>query len=328
MRTAFGDGKLVDALDGDDTASFRYKVELPFGVGFMRPSAIAHIIPSSDTCQYMREDGVMKPLELNIDTIENSPRLEPGSRLLFATEKIYIFLRLYLLMITILNNAKDQLTALKDEIQLENTPSKSDSDDAMIVDDNASETKPNRDTDYHGYYGLIRLLKDYILEEDVEFKTFETLCRSITREKVHEVATLPKLVEKCADALLKVVKEDLLLPLFDLCQINDICPISQRSHSLAVSEEACYRIQFKPLTISDIEEDEIYFSYLPKESELLTSPPAPVGDDKSIDSQAQTENISSLSKEEKNNGDMDMEEDANPADDDSSQHLNKRMRVK
>ena len=51
----------------------------------------------------------------------------------------------------------------------------------------------------------------------IEAKDFESYCRRVSKEKVHQMAVLPKLIDKCADALLNVAKEDALLRIFDYC---------------------------------------------------------------------------------------------------------------
>ena len=106
---------------------------------------------------------------------------------MFATEKIYIFLRLYTLFVLILTEAKQSL-------------------------------------DNKTFYQILQLLKSYKAEE-ISFKMYEMKCRSLSPSLVCKLAALPRLLEKCTDFMLKVVKEDALLSLYDLSQFCSLVRI-------------------------------------------------------------------------------------------------------
>ena len=84
----------------------------------------------------------------------------------------------------------------------------------ILLDSNRKNTKK-----YLGYCGVVTTLKDCV-KRFLDFKTFETYCRTMSKEKVHELAALPRLMEKCADALVKASREDMALSLFDLSQMK------------------------------------------------------------------------------------------------------------
>ena len=55
---------------------------------------------------------------------------------------------------------------------------------------------------------------------------FEALGHMVSKEKVHQIAVLPKLIECCVDSLVKVAEEDTLLHLYDFCQYSDVDPVA------------------------------------------------------------------------------------------------------
>lgn len=173
---------------------------------------------------------------------EISKKLEPSCRLVFGTEKVYIFMRLYCALLSLFQSIKQNIDS-------------SGSGDMEIDGISAS-----------CYHDFVSTLKDYI-NEDILFKTYELNCRSVTKVKVYELSAIPRLIEKCADALVKVAKEDKLLGLFDFYQLQHLNPVLQRSQSLDFTREAVYRIQHNP------NDGAVYFSYLPAEKYLRTTAP-------------------------------------------------------
>merc|ERR1740139_933491 len=182
-------------------------------------------------------------------------------RLTFGTEKVYLFMRLYCMLITMLNSAKEHLDSIAPSPEKDNAHFwRSDSSDKMDIDEDDGESKERKETCI-GYRGLISSLQ----EVDLDFKSFEVRCRRISKDKVFLFAALPRLLEKCADALVKVSREDVILPLFDISQCKHVDPLLQRKQSLDVTGDASYRIQYHPL------EGLIHFAYLPKEVDFPTS---------------------------------------------------------
>ncbi len=202
VKTAFGNGRILSLTEAGSTAGARYKVELPFGTGHIRPSSIVHHLPPSEKVQYARIGGFMELIEAADEPMdgEQVKRLEPSCRLVFGTEKVYIFMRLYCAILALFDSIKQNISNVE----------RSD----MDIDEGKGKEKST-----FGYRGFISTLKDYI-NEDIQFKTYELKCRSLTKQKPYELSAVPRLIEKCADALVKVAKEDKLLGLFDFHQLK------------------------------------------------------------------------------------------------------------
>ena len=177
----------------------RYKIKYAYGIGYIRPYAITH-------------------------------PLHKQHQVIFATEKIYIFLRLYSLLILILSEAK---------LALEDTKT---------------------------YHQILALLKSYKLEE-ISFKVYEMKCRTLSPSLVCKLAALPRLVEKCCDFFYKLVKEDVLLRLYDLSHFCSLDLTLLRTMSLDVTSEASYRIQYSP------EEGKLCFMFLNFDTDMVVATP-------------------------------------------------------
>eukprot|EP00957_Ditylum_brightwellii_P139840 10655543-Ditylum_brightwellii.AAC.1 len=50
-------------IEGNPSSTLRYKVKLPYGAAYLRPSAIIHILPSTSKAQYARSGGFMEFVE-------------------------------------------------------------------------------------------------------------------------------------------------------------------------------------------------------------------------------------------------------------------------
>jgi hypothetical protein len=120
-------------------------------------------------------------------------------------------------LVSLLQSGKDHLEKVSNSSDNQNgdgsTPMEIDSDETRQIHDSKQKTPL--------FLSLISNLKEYI-NEDIEFKSYEMSCRTMCKEHVHELAALPRLVEKCADALVKVAREDVLLSLYDYSQIKDM----------------------------------------------------------------------------------------------------------
>ena len=186
----------------------------------------------------------MELLKNNDEPMDGEKHELPSScRLVFGTEKVYIFMRLYCALLSLFDSAKQNMESDVDE---------------MEVDDANSSGQS-------GYHGFLSTLKE-LINEDIEFKAYDLRCRNITQKKCHELSAIPRLIEKCADALVKVAREDKLLGLFDFYQLKTMDPVLQRAHSLSIAEDASFRIQYMPT------DGCVKFCYLPMEKDMLISP--------------------------------------------------------
>ncbi len=190
IRTVYGDGTITAILEGSTHVGFRYKVQMTHGaIAYIRPNAIVHLLPTDVGPYYARNTrangGFMEFVDLPESSTSNPAKLSKNAcQLLFGTDKMYVWLRLYSLLVKLL--------------------------------DISFQTDKKKVSD------IQQALMEYIKNEKVDSKTFETTCRSISSTNVHELAVLPRLLEKCTDAWMKVAKEDVLLPLYDFSQIQHL----------------------------------------------------------------------------------------------------------
>jgi hypothetical protein len=101
-----------------------------------------------------------------------------------------------------------------------------------------------------------------VVSNEISPRDFEALGRKVAKAKVHQIAALPKLVERCVHALVKVAEEDTLLQLYDFCHFENLDPVLCRKQCLSIVPDAEYRIQF------DRSAERIFFGYLPRDQKL------------------------------------------------------------
>ena len=225
--------------------------------------------------------------------------LDPSFKIVFGTEKIYVCLRLYSHLVSILGMAQDLLgegvhpkSKSKDEskvggasamasspapvstsmspmqaAQVQTVPSTSPTpagESVRKTDETEDDFKEERPK-YTGYSGLFAVLKDY-LSGGLTYAAYEMWCRTLSKEKVTMFASIPRLLDRIADILVKIAREDSLARLFDLSrakQMND--PVVLRTQSFNVCSDAAYRIQYRS------SDGYISFTFLPTDVDLLTA---------------------------------------------------------
>mmetsp|Transcript_16739 Transcript_16739/g.23631 ORF Transcript_16739/g.23631 Transcript_16739/m.23631 type:complete len:1356 (-) Transcript_16739:98-4165(-) len=235
VRTAFGDGKIVSVIEGNPAAALRYKIRLPFGIAYVRPSGIIHGLSSTDKTGFVRSGDKMESMDVPEES--EAKKLAQSCEILFATEHMYVFMRLYCLLVSILSDTRDDIHQLEQKLGRKE----------------------------FNYAGVVTSLHQ-LISRDIESKAYESYCRKATKGKVYQVAALPKLVKACADALMKVARENKVLSCYDISQLKEMDPIHLREQSLNVAEHASYRIQY------DCVDKFIYFCYLPSDADLLLTP--------------------------------------------------------
>lgn len=168
---------------------------------------------------------------------ESNTRLDSKYQLLFATEKTYQFLRLYLLLCLLLSDCREHCFAVP--------PSDDPSDSYITQLQKSSKKRKRRKTRKLTYSAMLVNLKRVIVH-DMTSRDFESFTRKVSKAKVYVMAALPSLIERCVDALVKVAEEDTLLHLYDYCQSKKggIDPVVVRNHCLAIVPDAYFRIQF------------------------------------------------------------------------------------
>jgi hypothetical protein len=201
-------------MEGNPSLACRYRVRLPFGVAAVRPSAILHAIGQADGGVVVRRDGLMVREEATPATGEgiHNDKLNAKFQLMFATESVYVFMRLYCLLVSLLTDTREYLKVF---------PPRQDPADARYVPTPMREERNAIPQPAADFPGAVSMLEKVICRK-VEVKDFESYCRRVSREKVHQLAVLPKLIDKCTDALLNVIKENVLLHIFDYCLSREL----------------------------------------------------------------------------------------------------------
>ncbi|KAG7369838.1 paired amphipathic helix repeat-containing protein [Nitzschia inconspicua] len=259
VQTALGVGTIQAFLNTD--AGPRYRVKLPFGSAVLQPYAILHNVDARDGSKYLRRDEEMVKESNGGRNGDTSVTVDQKFKVLFGSDNIYLFLRLYAFLVSLLDEVQEYLQANPtafDPSQAYYNPIKSGSGDTMMQKVSKLD-----------YVSVISNLRK-VIDKATTPKEFETFCRRVNRDIVYKMAALPRLVEKCGDMMIKVSEEELLPRLFDLCQYTGQNPVSLRNACLVISSDVSYRIQYNTTN------GRLYFSYLPGGEELST---VPVGDD-------------------------------------------------
>ena len=314
IRTAYGDGivKNLRSLTSEDGCA--YTVTLSYGVAYVCQSVIFHTIPvplTSNEKNFVRLNGKFNAIEDKLD-VEDAAHVKSGCLAIFGTEKLYLFLRLYCVLVRILAEGNACLsrsnTYASPATQSTNgseVPSEEKTNEVKGRGAIASAVLQPGSADrvgqhYRGYAGLIAALKDN-LKGKMNSKAFETCCRLLSRDNVFKLALLPRILEKCADSLLKVVEEDAYPSLLDYARIPQMDISLLRSLSLEVTDDATYRIQYDPAAQS------MMCCYLPKDALLVVTPKnltSSAGDDMDADGDDEAEDtnlaVDEVQKEEEN----------------------------
>ena len=163
-----------------------------------------------------------------------SPKLDPKYQLLFGTEITYQFFRLYMLLCSLLSNIHDHVKKFP--------PLDNPADLWVHVNNNGTASK--RKSPKLNYTSMQIALRK-VIKKEMNGRDFEAFARSISRDKVHQIAVLPVLIDRCVERLVKLAEEDTLLQLYDYCHGGgtNIDPAAVKSQCQAVAPDAFYRIQ-------------------------------------------------------------------------------------
>lgn len=212
VQTCYCNGVIVSKIAPSNNVGLRYKVKLGYGTGYLRPSAIVHILPATNLDQRMvRRNGAMERASLlsgSEDGVENR------CYRMFGTEQIYTLMRIYSYLVYVLSNTQSFL--LSEEGQLKETQTTTGIGSSF---EKKSESNEKNIAARHDYAGLILVLKKLIAGE-IDIQAYESFCRKTAKDRVYQLIALPRLIDRCAEALIKVAKEDKVLPLYDLAQLN------------------------------------------------------------------------------------------------------------
>lgn len=164
------DGEILSVQGGNDPKTVRYLVKFPFGAGLVRANAILEVISPKDATAPVNVDDLHKNLE------------DPDDKILFGTTSMYISLRLFICLATVLCKLNESIT----------------------------------DSEYNT---LVTLATKQGSDDTVEF---ETQCRKIagTLPELHMFLNIPHLVKRCAEAFSHLAKEDESITLAHLSQLQ------------------------------------------------------------------------------------------------------------
>lgn len=250
-----------------------YRVKLAFGIAHLSPSAILHSIPSKET-PYVRRDGNMVRdtvlLESSSSSTSSSSKkvIDDKYEQLFGTESIYLFLRKYLLLCSILKDIREHVDTFGP------------SGDPSVEYWSPTSRHPAKKDGVHArldYSALFTAALKFFSAgnptDDVGSKELERVGRMVCKDKLFLVAALPMLVDRCVQAMVDTAHEDVILSLYDYCQYRQsVDPVSVRTHCFSLAPTAVYRIQY------DTVGGAMHFNYLPRNVELAVTPPTAVAD--------------------------------------------------
>lgn len=287
VKTAFGDGTILAFLPGNETQGPQYRVRLPFGIAFLNPSSIAHGL-QQEGVKYVRREGQMVKESTSAQADETIATLDKKFKLLFGSNSIYCFMRLYSALISLLDEIETYLRV---------NPAMSSPAESYYNPMKSQDEKKEPKLDFSSMISSLQK----VVSKKLTSKDFESFCRLLSTEMVHKMAALPKLVADCADMLVHMAKEDLLLPLLDVCQTPGSDPVQVRAACLSISPDVSYRIQFNTTN------GRLYFSYLPKGQELSTVPIE--DDDDDDDDEAMEDNDLDSDDDDDDDDVMDVEDE-------------------
>lgn len=179
VRTAVGDGKIISVAH---FPVLRYLMKFEYGTGYVMPDLIFELAPTSELDTNAMNDD---------DDDDNALHLMPDDiQVLFGTEKIYLFMRLYIILVTMLYQAKD-------------------------VVDRKSEVSDKQDL----FARLVSSLKDTLIGR-MDGKAFEQECKKNLYDDAYNFVAIPPLVVKCAAASIRMSTESHFHDLYYYSQLK------------------------------------------------------------------------------------------------------------
>ena len=208
-----GDGTILQYLPRAKIGRPQYLVKFPFGIDCVRAQNILHSLG----------EGSIE-LEGNEDD-KDVVRLDKKFKLLFGTESIYLFIRLFTSLVSMLHEV---------DIHVRDNPAGPDPSAAYYDPMNSQEDEEEKkDIEKFDFRSLMDKLQDVIAGR-VSTKEYETYCRRVSPDVVHKMASLPRLIERSTEMLKQSANEDVLIKLFDHCQFTGVVSTNWRKRSSPV----------------------------------------------------------------------------------------------
>lgn len=253
--TIFGSGKVLSYRGSDGC----YQVQLPFGIGYLRPSVILGAEELS--AQALSHINVVSD-PISGDTINGKPIVSSGSTikencsLFYGTQTCYLFFRLHHLLCTRLCAAK--LLAIE-AIKLRTSESAADHPmakfDAVDEEGDVIAGAPCSKSPYESFIGQLTAL----LDGSIDNSRYEESCRQLLGNKAYIVFTFDKIISHTLKTLQTLVNDENVTKLVGLFvyHSNRVGGVDTEvykmhaQHVLANSVEDLYRIQFASPSIAD-----------------------------------------------------------------------------
>lgn len=182
VQTPMGDGQIISVAEpAVNGKAAKYLVKFSFGVGYVFHGTITRLMASGSDVMDTSADG-------------DATNLMAGDiQVLFGTEKMYLFMRLYIRLVKVLYEAM------------------------AIVHRKAASGGEAAKADL--WSKVILSLKE-LLRGKISAKAFEAACRTDIVNDVYNFVAIPPLVEKCAEALVKMAREDQYENLYQCSQLK------------------------------------------------------------------------------------------------------------
>ena len=258
VKTTYGEGVIAKVNDERPECAMSYTVDFPFGRGFIQPESIVHSVSGSGIEDFVRTGDRMEAFDHQGDDSKGGPfRLEEGTTLLFGNHSIYVFVRLFCLLPTLLREISYRFSRRKGPEDSRREPQS-----AGLA---SKQDKALEPSDYAAY---LHLVKKFLKTSDMSFLDFEKSCRLCYDHYVGALTVVPKLVERCGEALARVARDDVLLTLFDLSRMSTHTkpdPLKLRNQSMNVIDKPCYRIQFMRSM------NKCFFAYVEPDNDLMAA---------------------------------------------------------
>jgi hypothetical protein len=167
-------------------------------------------------------------------------RLDRKFKLLFGTEAIYLFIRLYTSLVSMLHDI---------DVHIRDNPNAPDPSAAYYDPMNSQEDEDEKkETQRFDFRSVMEKLQD-LIGGKINSKEYESYCRRVAPDVVHKMASLPSLIERTADMLKHTTDEDTLLQLFDHCQFTGVVSTSGRIRNHAISDVIANVIVFYEIVL-------------------------------------------------------------------------------
>ena len=224
VSTLYGEGKVIEFRRDDHT----YKVQLPFGVGYLRPATVLCSMLPVEKSAYTRQ------LRAN----DRTKLARPSDQLAFGTQSLYLFFRLHQILVQRLNTAKRLAYSVDDDHSL-----------VTLIEQmpNANRKAIGRSR-YDAYLSLVYALLDGGVGGAAEGGKYEDRVRSLLGHGGYELATMDKLISHIWKNLQAMAGDDTMWNLIQLyrrhAQAGSFQPEAFRQEAAYLSDgETMYAFQ-------------------------------------------------------------------------------------